>query len=82
MGITPIQHPITVPIAGKAMARSTKFRVLHEVKMETMNTEKNNVREFSKEPDPRPTPDNRCRIIIKCRNTQNQSWGIDRGDRY
>ena len=32
MGITPIQHPRTVPIAGKTMARSTKFRVLHEVR--------------------------------------------------
>jgi len=27
MGITPIQHPMMVPIAGKTMARSTKFRV-------------------------------------------------------
>jgi len=26
MGITPIQHPMTVPIDGKTMARSTKFR--------------------------------------------------------
>ena len=31
MGITPSQHPRTVPIAGKTRARSTKFRVLHEV---------------------------------------------------